>query len=400
MYNLLQQRQQGLVYPNKIIRAESTKRIYNIQLSETKEIKQMHKGGVNCLDLEDIEQRYLMSGGSDGMIYIYDLHKATKNNLTKISAVANISKKDKHQYAVSSLSWYPFDMMMFISSSFDGTIGIWDTNTMEMACNFSLETRVYCQSISPIASHCLVASASADPHLRLCDLKSGAFTHTLTGHTGEVYSCNWSPNNEFILYSGGNDGTIRIWDIRRAKSCIMSLDQDNGVERDPLGETNIAHRKGVNGLTLSSDGNYLISLGLDEKIRLWNTQTGFNTLVNYGNYFRNQYKTNHQAVISDKNVWPPLLFIPSNDQQVLVFSLLDGLLAKRLKGAYGRTTGVIQRSSFQELYSSSYEGEILVWESPINDDEYMFHNNKNNIQLEVEELDAWSESDDDDERDL
>ncbi|KAI9299675.1 DNA excision repair protein ERCC-8 [Cunninghamella echinulata] len=344
-----------------------------------------------------------MSGGSDGMIYIYDLHTSTKNKCTKVSAIANISKKDKHQYLVSSLSWYPFDMMMFLSSSYDGTIGVWDTNTMEMACNFSLESRVYCQSISPIATHCLVASAAAEPHIRLCDLNSGAFTHTLTGHTGEVYSCNWSPNNEFILYSGGNDGTVRIWDIRRANSCIMSLDQDNGVDKDPLGETNIAHRKGVNGLTLSSDGKYLISLGLDEKIRLWDTQTGLNTLVNYGSYFRNQYKTNRQAVISNHHVWPPLLFIPSDDQQVFVFTLLDGLLAKRLKGAYGRVTCVEQRSSFQELYSSSSEGEILIWEAPINDQEEsssgssgeMFHHD-----LDLE-MDAWSESDDDDnERDL
>ena len=29
-----------------------------------------------------------------------------------------------------------------------------------------------------------------------------------------------------------NDGTIRVWDIRRASSCLMSLDQDNTGKED------------------------------------------------------------------------------------------------------------------------------------------------------------------------
>lgn len=135
------------------------------------------------------------------------------------------------------------------------------------------------------------------------------------------------------------------------------------VDREPLAETNSAHgNKGVNGLTLSSDGRYLVSLGMDENIRLWDTDSGHNTLVNYGNYWRNRFKSHLQAVVSDADVWPPLLFVPSDDQQVLVFSLLDGRLTKRLKGAYGRVTSVERRSSYQEFYSGSREGEILVWE--------------------------------------
>ncbi|KAI8079841.1 excision repair cross-complementing rodent repair deficiency, complementation group 8 [Halteromyces radiatus] len=403
MYSFLKKREQGSLQPIRIKRAETTKRIYNVQLSQSKEVARAHRGGVTCLKMETIEQRYLMSGGSDGRIHIYDLHMSPKGKYTKIVPIASVSRYERHKYAVSSLSWFPFDTGMFISSSFDKSIRIWDTNSMTPACTFPLDSRVYCQAISPIASHCLVASAAAEPRIRLCDLKSGAFTHSLMGHSGEIYSCIWSPSQEHILYSGGNDGTVRVWDIRRAASCIMSLDQENSrdslVDRDPLAETNSAHgNKGVNGMTLSSDGRYLVTLGMDEKIRLWDTNNGHNTFVNYGSYWRNRFKSCLQAVVSDADVWPPLLFVPSDDQQVLVFGLMDGRLTKRLKGAYGRVTSVEQRSSYQELYSGSNEGEILVWEptKPVDQDgSSSIYDITTTMEMN---LDAWSDSDDEDER--
>lgn len=86
-----------------------------------------------------------------------------------------------------------------------------------------MDSRIYCQAISPIASHCLVASkfflahgpflvclinfflkgAADEPRIRLCDLKSGADTHSLGGHAGSILSVAWSPREEHVLYSGG-----------------------------------------------------------------------------------------------------------------------------------------------------------------------------------------------------
>lgn len=162
----------------------------------------------------------------------------------------------------------------------------------------------------------------------------------------------------------------------------MSLDQNNAgkslkgihikgndinlitVDQNPLGETNSAHGRGINGLTVTDDGRFLVSLGLDEKIRLWNTQSGHNTFVNYGSSWRNRFKLCLQPALSSPDVWPPLLYIPSDDRQVLVYRLIDGMLVKRLKGAYGRVTSVENRESHQQLYSGSNAGDLLVWEPP------------------------------------
>ncbi|CEG67633.1 hypothetical protein RMATCC62417_04031 [Rhizopus microsporus] len=358
MYGFIKKRQYGLIRPIRLERAETTKRVYDLELSRTKEFALSHRGGVTCIRIDNSEQRYLLSGGGDGKVHIYDLDSMTEKN----EPIASAARMDQHKYAVTSLSWYPADNGLFVTSSYDSTIKVWDTNEMKAVEEFNMECRVHCQAMSGIANHSLVASA--EPRIRLCDLANGSFTHSLTGHSGSVMSCVWSTNQEYVLYSGGSDGTIRVWDIRKASSCLMSLDQNNAVDQNPLGETNSAHGRGINGLTVTNDGRFLVSLGLDEKIRLWNTQSGHNTFVNYGSSWRNRFKLCLQPALSSPDVWPPLLYIPSDDRQVLVYRLTDGMLVKRLKGAYGRVTSVENRESHQQLYSGSNAGDLLVWEPP------------------------------------
>lgn len=83
---------------------------------------------------------------------------------------------DQHKYAVTSLSWYPADNGLFVTSSYDSTIKVWDTNEMKVTFNlkirgggkkvindkkaveeFNMECRVHCQAMSSIANHSLVA---------------------------------------------------------------------------------------------------------------------------------------------------------------------------------------------------------------------------------------------------
>ncbi|OAD02295.1 hypothetical protein MUCCIDRAFT_111665 [Mucor lusitanicus CBS 277.49] len=383
MYSFMKKREYGVLNPLRLERAETTRRAYNLQLSKSKELALSHRGGVNSVKIEAIEQRYLLSGGADGKVHVFDLQAIPAEHMRN-EPIASTARVDRHKYAVTSVSWFPFDTGMFVTSSYDTTIKRPSLSFVQPAYVFDMESRVNCQAMSPIASHSLVASAASEPRIRLCDLNSGAFTHSLTGHSGSVLACTWSMNREYILYSGGDDRTIRVWDIRRASSCLMSLDQDNAAMRDPLAETNTAHGKGVNGLTMTPDGRYLVSLGLDEKIRLWDTESGENTFVNYGSSWRNRFKLHMEATVSSTEVWPPLLYIPSDDRQVLVYRLLDGVLVQRLKGAYGRVICVEKRDAYQEYYSGSNGGEILVWEPPIQGDTL--------DAMEDVDLDAWSAS--------
>lgn len=55
----------------------------------------------------------------------------------------------------------------------------------QVVMEFKMPGKVYTAAMSPIATtHVLIATGSADVQVRLCDIASGAFTHTLSGHRG------------------------------------------------------------------------------------------------------------------------------------------------------------------------------------------------------------------------
>lgn len=55
--------------------------------------------------------------------------------------------------------------------------------------NFKLPGKVYKTAMSTLATtHMLIAAATEDVQVRLCDVASGAFSHTLSGHRGMLLS--------------------------------------------------------------------------------------------------------------------------------------------------------------------------------------------------------------------
>lgn len=51
--------------------------------------------------------------------------------------------------------------------------------------NFKMPGKVYKTAMSTLStSHMLIAAGTEDVQVRLCDIASGAFSHTLSGHRG------------------------------------------------------------------------------------------------------------------------------------------------------------------------------------------------------------------------
>ncbi|ANB14222.1 Rad28p [Sugiyamaella lignohabitans] len=335
----------------------------------------------------------MLSGGADSSIRLWDLdvsgHEETddiaddtspKGRLyvheePSVKCVGTIPRKSGHKFGVSTVLWWPFDNGMFVTSSFDGTAKVWDSESFEEAYSFNLETRIYSVDMSMVGDHCLVATAADHPLIRLLDLRTTSSTHTLTAHNGSVISVKWSPTDANILASGGSDGTVRLWDIRRSNACVCSLDmqQVNQTPNNTAVQYRRAHRSAVNGLIWTHDGGYLVSTGNDEKLRVWSLHEpgGRNLLVNFGPLVRNRHiQTVIPSLSSDGDLKTPYLFFPSDNGEIYMYRLEDGKMMKRLnRGSHAtlpRTACITARNRGSlEFYSGAFDGTISAWCSHI-----------------------------------
>nr|XP_060617512.1 DNA excision repair protein ERCC-8 [Anolis sagrei ordinatus] len=399
MLGFLSARQAGLDDPLRLRRAESTRRVLSLEINKDKYVERIHESGVNTLDIEHIENRYMLSGGSDGVIVLYDLQNLSGNSCYTCKAVCTVGRShpDVHKFSVETVQWYPHDTGMFTSSSFDKTLKIWDTNTLQPADVFNFEETVYSHHMSPIATrHCLIAVGTKSPKVQLCDLKSGSCSHILQGHKQEVLAVSWSPRYEYILASASADSRVKLWDVRRASACLLTLDQHNGEKSKASSEAvNTAHNGRVNGLCFTNDGLHLLTTGTDDRMRLWNSSSGKNTLVNYGKVCNESRKGLKFTVSCGCS--PEFAFVPYNST-IAIYTVYSGELMTILRGHFSSVDCCVFQPYLQELYSSGRDGNILAWvpslREPEPDDtsEELSQQHQQNPAYK----DAWSSSDDDD----
>jgi len=308
--------------------------------------------------------------------------------------LSNPKTSEQHKLGISQVAYYPFDSLAFLTSSYDKTVKIYSSETLVPTATFSFPSVVYGLALSPIASHLLVACATQHPSVRLIDLRSGANTHALAGHSAAILSVAWSPTRDHILASGSVDGTVRFWDVRRGAAEIGCLDYEDslGILRSPSSSflpnavPGKAHQGAVNGIAWTEDGYHLITAGHDERIRVWDTDTGANTLVNFGPRVRNQKLAPAVPVLApngfvgpgqDVMIWP-------NENEIHMYELFDGRTLKMLRrkeekgkvgGAASSKNGAAKvmalawRAHNVELYSAHSDGSIVGWKPKTEEEE-------------------------------
>ncbi|XP_066315417.1 WD repeat-containing protein ATCSA-1-like isoform X3 [Miscanthus floridulus] len=416
-------RERGELRARRFEASARARRAASLALSNRKEFATPHHGAVNSLQVDLTEGRYLLSGASDGSAAVFDVWNATEYEAGFIAKHRNILLVDKqhqngHRFAVSAAVWYPVDTGLFVTASFDQYVKVWDTNSTQVVMEFKMPGKVYTAAMSPVATtHMLIATGTADVQVRLCDIASGAFTHTLSGHRDGIMSLEWSASSEWILMSGGCDGAIRFWDIRRA-GCFRVLDQsrsqlgkrpplvksavENQDHTDSLGPSpstrssaqkragiskkssqalrkiqNLthgqmqqrlhpglsssqnratAHYGAVTGLRTTTDGMYLLSSGSDSRLRLWDIDSGCNTLVNFEAMRLQTGKPLQLAVTED----PSLVFVPCM-ASIKAYNLWSGTTFRTFRGHYELVNCCYYSEQDQELYTGGNDRQILVW---------------------------------------
>ncbi|XP_022772919.1 DNA excision repair protein ERCC-8-like isoform X2 [Durio zibethinus] len=427
MWKEIRDREAGKIRPKSFSSRIKFNRISNLQLTNYKDIVSSHRGSINSLQVDLTEGRYLLSGASDASAAIYDIQRATNYEgnglIAKHKSIVSVDKQHEkgHKYAISSAIWYPVDTGLFITGSYDHNIKVWDTNTTKVVMNFKMPGKVYRTAMSTLAtSHMLIAAGTEDVQVRLCDIASGAFAHTLSGHRDGVMTVEWSTSSEWVLITGGCDGAIRFWDIRRA-GCFLVLDQSqsqlgrrppvldhsaankvsvskplstgqsslvksrapqkkytngHGIKQSTIGrmpakgsarqrlhpgmlsiqDRATAHYGAVTGLKVTEDGMYLLSAGSDSRIKLWDLESGYNTLVNFEKARLQTSKAIQLAISQDSaHVFVPCMTV------VKAFDVWSGKMSHTFRGHYESVNCCWFSSQDQELYTGGSDRQILVW---------------------------------------
>lgn len=350
----------GLLNTVRFKQQQTTKRVKSLRLSLSQDVENVHGSGINSIDLEKVDSRYLLSGSIDGSIYIHDVLNLSGNVQYTCKSVGKIDRQNRncHKYSVECVQWYPLDTGMFLSSGMDRCLKVWDSNVLTPADVFVLEGKIYHHHMSPNATqHNLVAIASTANQVFLADLRSGSRTHELRSHTHSVLTVKWSPSHEFQLASGSMDNRLLMWDVRASRSCLFSMDQHNGRNNSNLDQS-LAHNGYVHGLSFTNDGLYLVSVGTDGRMRLWNSETGRNEMINFGKISIDSKKAARIDLSCDTN--PQMIFVPSQGN-VLVYELSTGFKSGVLLGHYNTVTCCVYSDYMQTLYSGAHDRNILVW---------------------------------------
>ncbi|CAI9116015.1 OLC1v1017059C1 [Oldenlandia corymbosa var. corymbosa] len=431
MWKEIGDREFGKLRPNLFSNLVKSSRTASLQLSNHKEIVSSHRGSVNSLQVDLTEGRYLLAGAADASVAVYDVQCASDREADGLIAkhkplfVVDKQHEQGHKYGVSTVTWYPIDTGLFVTGSYDHHINVWDTNTTQVVMNFKMPGKVYKTAMSALAtSHMLIATGTEDVQVRLCDIASGAFAHTLSGHRDGVMSVEWSKSSEWVLITGGCDGAIRFWDIRQA-GCFRVLNQSDSQlgrrpallacsaankastsKSSPAGPSSsvksrllqkkmangnsskhtspsktttqvkgsmkqrlhpgmlstqdraTAHYGAVLGLSATQDGMYLLSAGSDSRLRLWDIESGCNTLVNFEIARLQASKPLQLATSQDSLVFVPCM------STIKAFDFWSGKTVLSFRGHYENVNCCWYHTEDQELYTGGNDRQILVWSPP------------------------------------
>ncbi|QDZ21715.1 WD40 repeat domain-containing protein [Chloropicon primus] len=385
--------------------------------------------GCSVMDLDPVEGRYLLAGGTDGTLCAFDVvshycswgsgpqheHKHLFRVPPCPPRVAAEAQREPrhagHRGSVTSLQWYPVDTGLFLSAAKDKSVRLTDANELATVCSSRQDFEINCVAMPRTASgHCLIAIAARNPVIRVWDPRSNCITLNFAGHLGkEVTSLTWSSSSEWMLISGGSCGQIRLWDVRKANA-LLALDQYNTksysegltplpdvehlreksgrtphvedvlynkfnrnlqdwvnskklvkkIAESKRNDTATAHNSSVRLLLTSPDGLFLYSAAHRmSEMRKWDLSSGKNTLVHFELPTAGLKSLNSAALDGGNHIFVP------HKTSIFDLDANTGKRYRKMNGHYDLVTGCVYNQFYGEVYTSSLDGNILLWEAEV-----------------------------------
>jgi WD40 repeat protein len=257
-----------------------------------------------------------------------------------------------HAAAVTAIASLPGGTTLW-SGDADGTLRRWDLDALDTAAaRWSLPHTAYGVSVSADGRRAAVTGWGG--WAAVFDVAAGTQDRRWDAHGESGVRATWSPGDS-LLATTGNDGLLRLWDMRPA-----------GTDRagaGPAGEAGDQpprlvreHALGTQSLAavFSPDGRWLAAPAQDGRLPVWAVADGAEAgVVEAG------------AAVSDAAWHParPLLAACSHDGVVRV---RDQALGRELARLEGHGPGALQAAFSPDgahLAAASASGRIVIWET-------------------------------------
>ncbi len=183
----------------------------------------------------------------------------------------------------------------------------------------------------------LLASGGQDQTVRVWDVDRGTEVRRLEGHESPVWGVQFGPEGRRIV-SASRDETVRLWDL----SALPSPPGPRG------------HGSAVTGLAFRPDGLELASAGVDGTVRFWDPVTGES-----GDRILVQAQEINQIAYHPQL---PRLASTSTDANVRIWDLDRGQIDSMVTGHDRNTWGVDFSPDGRFLASSDWGGRVVLWD--------------------------------------
>ncbi|RZR87752.1 hypothetical protein BHM03_00015215 [Ensete ventricosum] len=205
--------------------------------------------GVNDCCWSESHHSHAVSGLTDGTVKLWD------TSLPPASQPVSIFRE--HRDEVRSVDWNP-SVNNFLSASNDAEIKLWIPGRDNSYHTFEGHTeKVNAVAWNPSQPHVFV-SASYDRTVGLWDVRDNrSITRIFDNHPFGVVSCNWNKQHEFLIATASGR-SINVWDIRRTRVPMFDF---------------ISHDRNVCRVCFSPHKcQTLLSCSLDHTVRTWDIQ--------------------------------------------------------------------------------------------------------------------------------
>lgn len=204
-----------------------------------------HTGEVFCSKISP-DGDLVASAGYDRAIFLWEVY----GNCDNLAVIRG------HTGPIIDLH-FSSDGDYLYTCSTDKVVCTWDIETCSRIKKLKGHT-TYVNSVCPARrGPQIIVSGSDDGTVKVWDVRRKAAVHTLqSGY--QVLAVAFSDTAE-LVYSGGIDNDVKVWDLRKASNNPQSA----------LQQRLSGHVDSVTGLSVSPDGSYLLSNSMDQTLKVW-----------------------------------------------------------------------------------------------------------------------------------